>query len=119
MDERGPQITKILRRGNPALEGEEVSTGFSIDSSPPEATIEKLMIHPEGESIGKMDYIQGQPDYSSGNDESNLAVSLWAWHCVPQVILDIKETCPRIQNCLIGWPFGSWSLVGTSKRCIS
>ena len=30
-----------------------------------------------------MDYIKEQPDYSPGNDESNLAVPLWTWHCRP------------------------------------
>jgi hypothetical protein len=48
VDERGPQITKILRRGNPALEGEEVSPAFPSILSPPEATIEKL-----GDSSGR------------------------------------------------------------------
>ena len=48
VDERGPQITKILRRGNPALEGEEVSPAFPSILSPPEATIEKL-----GDSFGR------------------------------------------------------------------
>ena len=42
VDERGQQITKILRRGNPALEGEEVSPAFPSILSPPQPNIAKL-----------------------------------------------------------------------------
>ena len=48
VDESGSQITKILRRGNPALEGEEVSPAFPSILSPPKATIKKL-----GDSSGR------------------------------------------------------------------
>ena len=48
VDERGQQITKILRRGNPALEGEEVSPAFPSILSPPDPNIEKL-----GDSSGR------------------------------------------------------------------
>ena len=44
----GQQITKILRRGNPALEGEEVSPAFPSVLSPPDPNIDKL-----GDSSGR------------------------------------------------------------------
>ena len=40
--EHGERVTKILRRGNPALEGEEVSPVFPAVLSPPEPVIHKL-----------------------------------------------------------------------------
>lgn len=42
VEERGQQITKILRRGNPALEGEEVTPAFPSVLSPPKPIIEKI-----------------------------------------------------------------------------
>ena len=39
--EEGERVTKILRRGNPALEGEEVVPAFPEILSPPEPVIEK------------------------------------------------------------------------------
>ena len=53
VDERGQQVTKILRRGNPALEGEEVSPAFPSILSPPEPTSKNLMIHPEEERLSQ------------------------------------------------------------------
>ena len=40
--EQGERVTKILRRGNPALEGEVVSPAFPSVLSPPEPAIQKL-----------------------------------------------------------------------------
>ena len=40
--EHGERVTKILRRGNPALEGEEVFPAFPAVLSPPEPVISKL-----------------------------------------------------------------------------
>jgi len=40
--EHGERVTKILRRGNPALEGEEVPPAFPAVLSPPEPVIHKL-----------------------------------------------------------------------------
>ena len=40
--EQGERVTKILRRGNPALEGEEVFPAFPAVLSPPEPVISKL-----------------------------------------------------------------------------
>ena len=42
VSEEGEQVTKILRRGNPALEGEEVFPAFPAVLSPPEPVIQKL-----------------------------------------------------------------------------
>jgi hypothetical protein len=42
VSEKGEQVTKILRRGNPALEGEEVFPAFPAVLSPPEPIIQKL-----------------------------------------------------------------------------
>jgi hypothetical protein len=42
VSEEGEQVTKILRRGNPALEGEEVFPSFPAVLSPPEPVIQKL-----------------------------------------------------------------------------
>ncbi len=42
VSEKGEQVTKILRRGNPALEGEEVFPAFPAVLSPPEPIIRKL-----------------------------------------------------------------------------
>ena len=42
VSEKGEQVTKILRRGNPALEGEEVFPAFPAVLSPPEPVIQKL-----------------------------------------------------------------------------
>jgi hypothetical protein len=42
VSEKGEQVTKILRRGNPALEGEEVFPAFPAVLSPPNPVIQKL-----------------------------------------------------------------------------
>ena len=42
VSEKGEQATKILRRGNPALEGEEVFPAFPSVLSPPDPVIQKL-----------------------------------------------------------------------------
>ena len=42
VSEEGEQVTKILRRGNPTLEGEEVFPAFPAVLSPPEPVIQKL-----------------------------------------------------------------------------
>ena len=42
VSEKGEQVTKILRRGNPALEGEEVFPAFPSVLSPPDPVIQKL-----------------------------------------------------------------------------
>ena len=42
VSEKGEQVTKILRRGNPALEGEEVLPAFPAVLSPPDPVIQKL-----------------------------------------------------------------------------
>jgi hypothetical protein len=41
--EHGERVTKVLRRGNPALEGEEVFPAFPKVLSPPEPVIQKLV----------------------------------------------------------------------------
>ena len=118
VDERGQQITKILRRGNPALEGEEVSPAFPSILSPPEPTIEKL-----DDSSGRRTALAKW--ITSKNNPITARVMMnriWQYHFGRGIVrsssdFGYQETRQRILNSLIGSPFNSWSQVGTSKRC--
>ena len=112
-------MTKVLRRGNPALEGEEVSPAFPAILSPPEPVIQKL-----AKSSGRRTALAKWIGSTDNPISARVMVNrIWQYHFGRGIVrsssdFGFQEISPRIPNFWIGWPFVSWNQDGTLKRCI-